>query len=332
MSYQSAYSGPQIDAAVSKSHLSGSVDPTTSTVGVLGQRYFNTTTAEVFECTATIMVDEVTTYTWRKMIANTFTETVAGRALDATKGKALSDLISTLTANDVGAPTLLANRTAIPSSDDLNTYQTAGNFYCLSASIAATLSNTPWTSSAFDMEVSIPYSGVVIQKITTRITQVTYVRSYATKTAATWEPWINILTSAGGNIEGGIDIVTDNNPFVRTVNTSSQRRGGVYTSDAGDTILINQVRTGGTGTYAGELRIRNPDTNTLVNAVQLAYQSVLYNMYGSYNAGPFFKGAGSPEGSVTAPVGSIYQRTDGSTSTTLYVKQSGTGNTGWVAK
>jgi hypothetical protein len=43
-------------------------------------------------------------------------------------------------------------------------------------------------------------------------------------------------------------------------------------------------------------------------------------------------GVGSPEGVVTAPVGSLYTRTDGGASTTLYVKQSGTGNTGWTAK
>jgi hypothetical protein len=43
-------------------------------------------------------------------------------------------------------------------------------------------------------------------------------------------------------------------------------------------------------------------------------------------------GSGSPEGVVTANIGSLYLRTDGSTSTTLYVKTSGTGNTGWSAK
>ena len=43
-------------------------------------------------------------------------------------------------------------------------------------------------------------------------------------------------------------------------------------------------------------------------------------------------GSGVPEGVVTAPVGSLYSRTDGSASPTLYVKESGTGNTGWVAK
>lgn len=43
-------------------------------------------------------------------------------------------------------------------------------------------------------------------------------------------------------------------------------------------------------------------------------------------------GEGTPEGKVTASVGTIYLRTDGSTSTTLYIKTSGTGNTGWTAK
>lgn len=43
-------------------------------------------------------------------------------------------------------------------------------------------------------------------------------------------------------------------------------------------------------------------------------------------------GTGSPEGIVTADVGTLYTRDDGGAGTTLYVKESGTGNTGWVAK
>jgi hypothetical protein len=43
-------------------------------------------------------------------------------------------------------------------------------------------------------------------------------------------------------------------------------------------------------------------------------------------------GAGDPEGVVTAGQGSIHLRTDGGASTTLYVKTSGSGNTGWSAK
>ena len=43
-------------------------------------------------------------------------------------------------------------------------------------------------------------------------------------------------------------------------------------------------------------------------------------------------GSGSPSGAVVAPVGSLYLRTDGGAGTTLYIKESGTGMSGWVAK
>lgn len=61
------------------------------------------------------------------------------------------------------------------------------------------------------------------------------------------------------------------------------------------------------------------------------------NALGSINlggdAGPLISaGNGSPEGVVTSVVGGLYLRLDGGANTTLYVKESGTGNTGWVAK
>lgn len=43
-------------------------------------------------------------------------------------------------------------------------------------------------------------------------------------------------------------------------------------------------------------------------------------------------GTGSPEGVVSAPVGRIFTRTDGGVGSTLYVKETGSGNTGWSAK
>lgn len=45
----------------------------------------------------------------------------------------------------------------------------------------------------------------------------------------------------------------------------------------------------------------------------------------------WYAGNGSPETVVTANVGSLYSRLDGGAGTTLYVKESGTGNTGWAA-
>jgi hypothetical protein len=43
-------------------------------------------------------------------------------------------------------------------------------------------------------------------------------------------------------------------------------------------------------------------------------------------------GTASPEGVIEASPGSLFLRTDGGTTTTLYVKTSGTGTTGWTAK
>lgn len=46
---------------------------------------------------------------------------------------------------------------------------------------------------------------------------------------------------------------------------------------------------------------------------------------------PPLKGSGSPEGVVTASVGRWYVDTD-STGTGIYLKESGDGNTGWLAR
>lgn len=44
-------------------------------------------------------------------------------------------------------------------------------------------------------------------------------------------------------------------------------------------------------------------------------------------------GTGTPEGVVIADIGTLYLRTDGSTSTTLYVKTANNGSAnGWTAK
>lgn len=44
-----------------------------------------------------------------------------------------------------------------------------------------------------------------------------------------------------------------------------------------------------------------------------------------------YEGFGSPEGVITAPPGKLYLNKSGGAST-LWVKQTGTGSTGWVAK
>ncbi len=45
-----------------------------------------------------------------------------------------------------------------------------------------------------------------------------------------------------------------------------------------------------------------------------------------------FSGSGSPEGVFAAKPGSIYVNTNGGAGTSIYVKETGTGSTGWIAK
>jgi hypothetical protein len=45
-----------------------------------------------------------------------------------------------------------------------------------------------------------------------------------------------------------------------------------------------------------------------------------------------YSGTNTPENAVTATVGSLFLRTNGGAGSTLYVKESGSGNTGWVGK
>lgn len=52
----------------------------------------------------------------------------------------------------------------------------------------------------------------------------------------------------------------------------------------------------------------------------------------SYMKPTTLNGNGTPEGRIAAPVGTQYQRLDGGANTSWYVKESGTGNTGWIGK
>ncbi len=76
---------------------------------------------------------------------------------------------------------------------------------------------------------------------------------------------------------------------------------------------------------SGATRPRSVFVGTSIIAPQI-YAGV------SGNACVIRSGAGSPESAVTGNVCDLYLRTDGGASTTMYIKESGTGNTGWVAK
>jgi len=89
---------------------------------------------------------------------------------------------------------------------------------------------------------------------------------------------------------------------------------------------INIGQTTPTMTGTGRIQIFSNTSNTTADAVFPEHVRV------NGTAARLLSGSGTPEAAVTAPIGSVFMRTDGSTGTSFYVKESGTGNTGWVAK
>jgi hypothetical protein len=61
----------------------------------------------------------------------------------------------------------------------------------------------------------------------------------------------------------------------------------------------------------------------------LTWELIAHNSDGTLKS--IYRGTGSPEGSVAAAIGSIFLRSNGGAGTTLYVKESGAGTTGWAA-
>ena len=125
---------------------------------------------------------------------------------------------------------------------------------------------------------------------------------------------------------------------VRTVSPS----GGDFSEpDAACTYVATQARSS-TATWVVMIYPGNYSTDCAGAPVALPTFTTLVRLS---NLGPtltgttlllgtcqVLTGAGTPEAAVTAPVCSLFLRTDGGAGTTLYVKESGAGNTGWVAK
>jgi len=98
---------------------------------------------------------------------------------------------------------------------------------------------------------------------------------------------------------------------------------------------IRQGNSGSGNVGVSWVTENNTPNSTNPNAYKLTgtNNGVATNTFAPGDGTPIWtSGSGSPNGVVTAVVGSMFTRTDGGTSTTLYVKESGSGNTGWVAK
>jgi hypothetical protein len=119
--------------------------------------------------------------------------------------------------------------------------------------------------------------------------------------------------------------------------TYSATIGGiVYNVSAavGGTMDYSTDKTfGGDVTVQGDLiadAITGPTTITgkLTTTGDIDIQGLDLELYGTKS---LTRGTGSPEGAATGPVGCLYLQTNGTTSAALWVKETGSGNTGWVA-
>lgn len=110
--------------------------------------------------------------------------------------------------------------------------------------------------------------------------------------------------------------------------TSGTNKAFIGVSAATDDIIV--------GSAAGDSLFRTQGGGAKFSTNSggaIGFEVIAANGGVKLNNGPVWKsGTGSPEGVVTAPVGSFYSRTDGGAATSFYVKESGASNTGWVAK
>jgi hypothetical protein len=126
---------------------------------------------------------------------------------------------------------------------------------------------------------------------------------------------------------------TDNNAYTGTTEVSLIRdANGVLAqrnSSNAQTFRIYETDSGANDEY---LEISAASGTNLIRPQATGTGTASVVRYHTTTSVFWTSGSGTPEGVVTAPIGSLYTRTDGGAATTLYVKESGTGSTGWVAK
>lgn len=130
---------------------------------------------------------------------------------------------------------------------------------------------------------------------------------------------INRLKSSGDIMESAIRLYSAKTVSILNLNEAS------IISTSGIDLIRNEgiISVGRVGTYSGDVNEEYYSAGS---------RAVLEIVNGDFNSPLISKGIGSPEGVVIAGLGSTYNRLDGSTGTSLYIKESGTGNTGWIAK
>lgn len=151
---------------------------------------------------------------------------------------------------------------------------------------------------------------------------------------------VNMLVGAFGRTELGLATASgDANPSTAINKVTRAKQGHIemvngYSNDGASTVVIMNYsstvpsldfRTGAADNNPGTLvaRIENGGSLTFFSSTAAV----------KFSAGnTMSSGTGTPEGALVASPGSMFLNSVGGAGTSLYIKESGTGNTGWVAK
>lgn len=205
-------------------------------------------------------------------------------------------------------------------------------------------------ASQLDMEYSGTGTGLLLRCTDTSVgAQGVSIKSWSGGGTAHVHGLTSYVTGSGNAFSSALNVVSDNTAASCVqVSGSETGRGTVKithtgpgdNSDANASAIsidlqgVNTAAQGihvdsvAQGTTGALLDLRN-NGNQLVKVLSDATFAIPKIVLG--NGGPTITiGTGAP--AVAAPVGSLYLRSDGGAATTLYVKESGTGTTGWVAK
>ncbi|WP_010279874.1 pyocin knob domain-containing protein [Paenibacillus senegalensis] len=129
-----------------------------------------------------------------------------------------------------------------------------------------------------------------------------------------WTPWAELINSTGGTMNGTLKLAADIPLVFKGTDYDTPGKRNFRFDVIGDLFRLQALNEN--ELWLRELMEVNHDGTVI--------------RFGNGNIS-FFWGSGAPEGATSARIGSFYIRITGGTGTTLYVKRSGTGNTGWHA-
>ncbi len=209
---------------------------------------------------------------------------------------------------------------------DLNNILTEGFYSVSSGTTNAPITSGgsllvfPWVASTTDGATGS--AETVVTQMFISITSVVrvFTRTNTNGTSSGWTAWRESVTMDNGSLTSSLVIGSDTTTVYVPFIAKRLFSGSIYQAGYG------------CGGNAAVMQLVKNDSEIYVLRMYDDYRLQLHDVINStYKRIDKIHGSGAPEGVVTAFPGTTYFRTDGGTNTTEYIKQTGTGNTGWKA-